>query len=129
MVIMAVKEFGAKKGVGVDIDAERIKESKEAAKKAGVDDKVEFRQEDVFKVKDIGTASVVLLYMGEDLNKQLRPILEKELKPGSRIVSHRFKMGDWKPEETRKIHTKDDWDREDDYEVHLWTVGKKETKK
>jgi uncharacterized protein (TIGR03000 family) len=126
IVIAAVGEkWGAKKGVGVDLDPERIKESKENAKKAGVEDKVEFRMEDVFKVakEEIDQASVVMLYMSNDTNEQLRPILQAKLKPGSRIVSHRFLMGDWKPDKTEKIEID-----EVPYEVHLWTIKPKEEK-
>lgn len=119
MVIMAVRDFGAMRGVGVDIDPDRIKESKEGAVKAGVQDKVEFRQGDVLEIKDLADANVVLLYMGDDLNQRLRPILQKTLKPGSRIVSHRFKMGDWKPLETKVVN--DSYGG--DYEIHLWKIG------
>lgn len=119
MVIAAVKA-GAKKGVGIDIDPAKVKESKENAKRAGVADKVEIRQGDVLKVKDISDASLVLLYMSDDLNLALRPILQKQLKPGSRIVSHRFIMGDWKPEKEITVKGEDG----DEYELKLWIVGK-----
>jgi hypothetical protein len=119
MVITAVKTFKAKRGVGVDIDPVRVKESKEAAKKAGVDDKVAFRQGDVLKVDDISDADVVLLYMGDDINLRLRPILQKTLKKGSRIVSHRFLMGDWAPKQTLKYKGTNGYD----YELHLWVIG------
>lgn len=134
MVIAAVKKGGAKRGVGIDIDPQRIAESKANAKQAGVEDKVEFREGDVLKIPDLSDANVVLLYMGEDLNRQLKPILQKTLKPGSRIVSHRFTMGpDWKPDRTETIKGKDG----DTYLVHLWTIKdakkdepkKEETKK
>jgi uncharacterized protein (TIGR03000 family) len=125
IVITAVKVYGAKRGVGVDIDPERIKESKENAKKAGVDDKVEFRMEDVLNLKDIGDANVVMLYMGDDVNLRLRPILQKTLKPGSRIVSHRFLMGDWKPLKT--ITVTDNYGGE--YDLHLWKIGEEGEKK
>lgn len=120
MVIAAVANFKAKKGVGVDLDPVRIKESKEAADKAGVNDKVEFRVGDVLKIDDLSTGSVILLYMGDDVNLRLRPILQKTLKPGSRIVSHRFLMGDWAPDKTEKFVAEDG----DEYEIHLWTIGK-----
>jgi uncharacterized protein (TIGR03000 family) len=119
IVITAVSKFKAKRGVGVDLDPERIKESKANAKEAGVEDKVEFRMEDVLKLKDIGDASVVLLYMGDDLNLRLRPILQKSLKPGSRIVSHRFTMGDWKPLKTITVRDK----AGAEYQLHLWKIG------
>jgi len=119
MVIAAVKG-GAKRGVGIDIDPAKVKESKENAKRAGVADKVEIREGDVLKVKDISDASVVLLYMSDDLNLALRPILQKQLKPGSRIVSHRFIMGDWKPFKEVTVKGQDG----DEYELKLWIVGK-----
>jgi uncharacterized protein (TIGR03000 family) len=122
IVVSAVKKFGAKKGVGIDLDPERIKESNENAKTAGVEDKVEFRKGDVMKVKDLDKATVVCLYLADELNEQLRPILQKVLKPGTRIVSHRFLMGDWKPEKTKKVTTDTDT-----YRIHLWTIkGDKE---
>src|SRR5262249_16654475 len=96
IVVTAVAKYGANKGVGVDIDPARSKASQFTAKAAGVTEKVEFRQADVLKVKDLDKATVVCLYLGEELNEQLRPLLQKALKPGSRIVSHRFTMGDWK---------------------------------
>jgi uncharacterized protein (TIGR03000 family) len=119
LVITAVKQFGAKRGVGVDIDPERIKDSVANAKKEKVEDKVEFRQEDVLKLKDISDATVVMLYMGEELNQRLRPILQKSLKPGTRIVSHRFGMGDWKPEQSITVTDS----RSQTYRLHLWTIG------
>jgi SAM-dependent methyltransferase len=97
MVITAVKKFGAKHGVGIELKDDLVKQCKAKAKEAGVEDRVEFRQGDVLKVKDLSDATVVLLYMGDDINLRLRPILQKTLKPGSRVVSHRFTMGDWEP--------------------------------
>jgi uncharacterized protein (TIGR03000 family) len=103
LVITAVKKYGAKHGVGVDIDPERIADSNANLKESGLGDKVEFRQGDVLEIKDLSEASVVMLYMSDDLNLQLRPILQKTLKPGSRIVSHRFTMGDWEPAKTETV--------------------------
>ena len=120
MVIAAVKKGGAKKGVGIDIDPKRVEESKESVKKEGVESKIEIREGDVLKVKDISDASVIMLYMGNEMNEALRPILQKQLKPGSRIVSHRFLMGDWKPEHTETITGQDGIK----YDIHLWVVGK-----
>jgi precorrin-6B methylase 2 len=122
LVITAVKKFGAKRGVGVDLDPVRIEESKENAKKAGVTDKVEFRVGDVLKVMDLSDANVVLLYMGDDVNERLKPILQKTLKPGSRVVSHRFLMGDdWPPDQTETVTETDIGD----CDVHLWEIKKK----
>lgn len=124
MVIRAVANHGAKRGVGIDLDGDLVKESKENAKKQKVNDKVEFRKGDVLDVKDLSDASVVLLYMGDDVNLRLRPILQKTLKPGSRIVSHRFTMGDWKPDKTETFTGEDD----EEYTIHLWTIKKMEKK-
>jgi uncharacterized protein (TIGR03000 family) len=119
IVIAAVARFGAKHGVGIDLDPRRIKESKANAARAGVADRVEFRQGDVLQVADLANATVVALYMGDELNLLLRPILQRTLKPGTRIVSHRFTMGDWKPLKT-ETHT----DREgEQYLIHLWKIG------
>jgi SAM-dependent methyltransferase len=93
IVIAAVKEFGAKRGVGVDIDPERIRESNENARKAGVTDRVKFLQQDLFET-DIRDATVVTLYLLPSINLRLRPKLFRELRPGSRVVSHDFDMCD-----------------------------------
>jgi uncharacterized protein (TIGR03000 family) len=121
IVIHAVEKFKAKRGIGVDLDPERIKESKANAKTAGVEDKVAFRVGDVLDIKDLSDADVVMLYMGDDVNLRLRPILQKTLKPGSRIVSHRFLMGDWKPAATEDFTGEDG----DEYQVHLWVIGER----
>ena len=100
-VITAAKKLGAH-GVGVDIDPVRIKESKENAQKGGVADRVKFIEGDLFKT-DISGATVVTLYLLNELNMQLRPKLLRELKPGTRIVSHAFDMGDWEPDEIGQL--------------------------
>jgi SAM-dependent methyltransferase len=97
-VITAAKLFGAR-GVGVDIDPERIKESTENAVKAGVTDRVRFVLGDLFTM-DMSEATVVFLYLLPDLNEQLKPKLLRELKPGSRVISHEFDMGSWKPDDS-----------------------------
>jgi len=121
IVITAVTKYGAKRGVGVDFDPERVKESKENAKKAKTGKLVEFRQGDVLKIKDLSDATVVMLYMGDDINLRLRPILKKTLKPGARIVSHRFTMGDWKPHKTETINSSAGYE----CLVHLWEIKAK----
>lgn len=100
-VVTAALQFGAR-GVGVDIDPERIREARELAKRTGVDDKVRFIEGDLFET-DISEATVVTLYLLTRLNLKLRPKLLKELRPGTRIVSHAFDMGDWKPEKTTNV--------------------------
>jgi len=95
IVVMAAEKFGAL-AVGVDINPERIKEAEENAQKAGVSHRARFVQKDMFEA-DVHEASVVTLYLLTSANMKLRPKLLKELKPGSRIVSQSFDMGDWKP--------------------------------
>ena len=114
IVIAAAKRHGAR-GVGIDIDPERIKEARENARKAGVANRAEFREGDLFAA-DLREASVVTLYLLPSLNLKLRPKLLAELKPGTRIVSHDFDMGDWAPEETIAVDGKT---------VYLWTIPKK----
>jgi ubiquinone/menaquinone biosynthesis C-methylase UbiE len=101
IVIAAAKKHGAR-GVGIDIDPERVKEARANARSAGVSDRVEFREADLFKT-DLSEATVVTLYLLSSVNLQLRPKLLSELKPGTRIVSHAFDMGDWKPLKTEKV--------------------------
>jgi 2-polyprenyl-3-methyl-5-hydroxy-6-metoxy-1,4-benzoquinol methylase len=100
--ITAAKQFGTR-GVGIDIDPDRIKEANENAKTAGVTDKVKFLQQDLFK-SDFSKATVVTLYLLPEINLRLRPQLFKQLKPGTRVVSHAFDMGDWKPEKTLNVN-------------------------
>lgn len=102
-VITAAKKFGAR-GVGIDIDPERIQESYRKAIEAGVADRVRFIKDDLFATQ-IGEATVITLYLLPDLNLKLRPKLFRELKPGSRVVSFVFDMGDWKPDMTRIVRS------------------------
>lgn len=98
IVIAAAREFGAR-GVGVDLDPQRIREARENAVRAGVADRVTFRVQDLFDT-DLREATVVTLFLSPEVNLRLLPKLRQELRPGSRIVSHRFDLGDWKPEKT-----------------------------
>ena len=95
IVITAVRDFKVKKGVGVDIDPVRIKEANTNAKAAGVTDRVAFHQTDLFKF-DFKEASVLTLYLLPEVNLKLRPTILNDLKPGTRVVSHAFTMGDWR---------------------------------
>ena len=116
LVITAAKQYGAR-GVGVDFDLNRVKESQANAAKAGVEQLVEFRQQDALTV-DVSPATVVTLYLLTSSNLKLRPILTKALRPGARIVSHQFGMGDWQPRAQETL-------TEPDGSLHilyLWTV-------
>jgi trans-aconitate methyltransferase len=113
--IAAVKDFGAARATGIDINPERIKEATANLKTAGVGDRVRFLNEDLFEA-NISDATVVTLYLLPSLNLKLQPKLMKELKPGTRIVSHAFDMGDWKPEQTLTVDGK---------MVYFWTIPKR----
>ena len=101
IVIAAARKRGAR-AVGIDIDPARIRESRENARKAGVTKRVEFRQENLFDA-DIREATVVTLYLLPAVNLRLRPKLLADLRPGTRIVSYGFHMGDWKPTATAEV--------------------------
>lgn len=119
-VLIAAVKAGAKKGVGVELDPKKVEESKDNIKKAGLEKQITVTEGDALKA-DYSEATVVMLYMGNEFNNLLRPILEKQLKPGTRIVSHRFVMGDWMPDKTIKVTGADG----DEYTLHLWTVKEK----
>ncbi|MGE4064769.1 MAG: cyclopropane-fatty-acyl-phospholipid synthase family protein [Rhodospirillaceae bacterium] len=101
LVISAVRDFGAKKGVGVDIDPVRIKEANANAKGGGVADRVAFHQQDLFKF-DFTEATVLTMYLLPDMIAKLRPQLVA-MKPGTRIVAHDFSIPDWEPEKTDHV--------------------------
>lgn len=111
IVIAAARDFSAR-GVGVELDKELVAESVKHAKEAGVTDRVSFVQEDFFRV-DLRDATVVTVYLLPELNVRLAPKFLKELKPGSKIVSHRWEMGKWKPDLTLKGYGTT---------VYLWVV-------
>jgi cyclopropane fatty-acyl-phospholipid synthase-like methyltransferase len=101
IVIAAAQKYGAR-GVGVDIDPVRIYESEINAKRAGVNRLVTFKLQDALKT-DVSDATVVTLYMLSAINVKLRPLLTKQLRPGARIVSHSFAMGDWDPQQVENF--------------------------
>jgi SAM-dependent methyltransferase len=101
LVITAAKRYGAR-GVGIDIDPQRISESRANARQAGVTDRVQFLQQDLFEA-DIHEATVVTLYLLPKLNVQLRPKLLRDLRPGTRVVSHDFDMAEWQPDQTVQV--------------------------
>jgi SAM-dependent methyltransferase len=104
IVITAAKKYGAR-GVGVDIDPVRIRESNENARKEGVTHLVRFFEKDLFET-DIREATVVALYLFRELNVRLRPKLFRELRPGTRIVSNTYDMGEWRPDDVGRVHMK-----------------------
>ena len=114
IVIAAAARHGAR-GVGVDIDPERIANARLNAARAGVTDRVTFIEQDLFAT-DVSAATVVTLYLGPDLNRRLRPKLQRELRPGTRIVSHDFSMGDWTPDRTIPVQ------QAPGHVVYLWRV-------
>jgi len=121
IVVTAAKKYGVK-AIGFEIDPQRIKESHENIKKAGVENLVEIRQQDIRTV-DLSQASVLTMYLLPEVNLMIRPNIWKQMKPGSRIVSHDFDMGDWKPLKTEEIKDDSSWD----HTLYLWHVeaGKK----
>ena len=116
IVITAAQKFGAR-GVGIDIDPDRVAEATENVKKAGVADRVRIVRGDLFEA-DIKPATVVTLYLLTDLNLKLRPKLLRDLSPGTRVVSHAFSMGDWTPERSVEIQGSN---------VYLWRIPPRKT--
>jgi hypothetical protein len=113
IVISAAKK-GAR-AVGFEIDPDLVKESRENIKKAGVENLAEIRQQDILTV-DLSPASVVTMYLLPDVNLKLRPNVLSQMKPGSRVVSHAFDMGDWKPDKTERVNGRT---------IYLWIVPAK----
>jgi SAM-dependent methyltransferase len=114
IVITAAKKYGAH-AVGIDIDPERIRASEANAKEAGVEKLVSFKLEDAMQA-DVSSATVVTLYLLSSSNEALRPLLTKQLKPGARIVSHAFGMGNWLPEKTELVPHESGFNRT----IYLW---------
>ena len=118
IVIAAAKTYGAR-GVGLDIDPERTREATANANAAGVADKVTFRTEDLFTA-DLSPATVVTLYLSPSVNARLTPKLMKELKPGTRVVSHAFDLPSWKPQQRLVVSERP---------IFLWTVAPATTRR
>lgn len=112
IVNTAAARFGVR-GVGLELDRDLNRRAERAARKAGVSHLVQFRAEDLFKA-DLSTATVVTLYLSPTTNLRLREKLRRELKPGTRVVSHRFDMGDWRPEREVSVGST---------RLFLWTIG------
>jgi len=121
IVITAAKKYGSR-GVGYDLDPKRIEEANENARTAGVTDRVRFVQQDLFEA-DLSQATVVTLYLLPKVNLKLRPKLLKELKPGTRIVSHNYGLGDWDPIKTETLKSPTG-----EHHVFYWVVPKAGTK-
>jgi uncharacterized protein (TIGR03000 family) len=127
MLIAAVEDFKAKRAKGTDIDPKMVKTGQDAVKAAKLEDKITVKEGDALKLgaEDLKDVSVVMLYMGNELDIRLRPALWEHLKPGSRVVSHRFIMGDWKPDKSITVTREGDYGVEDFY-LHVWTITGKE---
>ncbi|HWP17951.1 MAG TPA: class I SAM-dependent methyltransferase [Burkholderiaceae bacterium] len=118
LVVTAAKKYGAR-GVGIDLDPQRIAEAKSNAKSAGVSRQVDFRVGDLFK-SDVSEATVVTLYLLPEVNRRLRPQLWKQLPVGARVVSHDFDMGpEWPPERTERVGHKT---------IYYWTITEAQKK-
>lgn len=123
ITIAAVKDFKAKRGLGIDFNPERLKDCEKRVKELKLTEdeikKVTFKQGDVLKMtpEDFKDVDVVTMYLLPEVNLKLRPILQKGLKPGARIVSHDFNMGDWKADKEEKVTV----DR--DHTIYLWTIA------
>ena len=115
IVVTAARDLKVKKGVGVDLDPVRIAEANENAKKAGVTDRVTFHRGDLFQM-DFKEATVLTMYLLPEVNLKLRPKILDEMKPGSRVVSHAFTMGDWQPDKHEVVDSRN---------IYLWIVPAK----
>lgn len=111
IVVAAAQKFGAR-AMGFDLDPQRIREASENAKQAGVGDRAKFFEKNLFEV-NVSEANVVTLYLLQTVNEKLKPTLQKQLKPGSRVVSHTFTMGDWKPDKEIEISGR---------RLYLWVI-------
>jgi SAM-dependent methyltransferase len=115
ILIAAARDRGAR-GVGLEIDPALVAQSTERARRLGLADRLSFRQQDLFEA-DLAPATVVTLYLSPDLNRRLRAKLLRELRPGARIVSHSFDMGDWAPARTLQVGS-----HEGSHTLYLWVV-------
>lgn len=125
IVVAAAREYGAR-AVGIDINPERIKEARENAKKEGVEKLVRFEENDLFEA-DIHEASVVTLFLLPNINLKLRPKLLADLKPGTRVVSNTFDMGDWKADKEAVVDNSEEYSYLS-HQLYLWVVPAKDSK-
>ena len=127
IVIAAAKIYGAR-GVGIDIDPDRIREAKENARKAGVENLVRFEENDLFQA-NFREATVVTLFLLPSVNLKLRPKLLQDLRPGTRVVSNTFDMGDWRPEKEQSLPgANDDEAAYLSHKFFLWTIPERDGK-
>ena len=119
IVITAAKKYGVK-AVGFEIDPELLQKSRETIRKEGLERLAEIREQDILTV-DLSPASVVTMYLLPEVNLKLRPAVLRQLKPGSRVVSHDFDMGDWKPLKVEHVKDSSGWD----HTIYLWRIEKK----
>lgn len=113
VLILAAQKYGAR-GVGVELDPRLVEISRQVAREGEVADRVTFIEGDLFTT-DISNATVVTLYLSPSVNRRLEPKLKQELRPGTRIVSHQFRIGDWAPDQT--VHVEDEGT-----DLFLWTI-------
>jgi uncharacterized protein (TIGR03000 family) len=118
-ITIAAVRAGASRAICVDLDAQRAEESRANVQRAGLASRIDVRQGDALDVKDLSDVTVVLLYMGDHFNMLIRPVLWRMLRPGARVVSHRFLMGDWQPDKTETVQSIDGGEL---YDLHLWTI-------
>jgi len=127
IVIAAAKTYGAR-GVGIDIDPDRIQEARENAKKAGVENLVRFEENDLFQA-NFREATVVTLFLLPSINLKLRPKLLQDLKPGTRVVSNTFDMGNWRPEKEQALPGADDDEIGSlSHKFFLWKIPRRDGK-
>jgi uncharacterized protein (TIGR03000 family) len=117
-ITIAAVKGGAKRGIGIDIDPERVEESRANVKAAGLENRIDIRLGDALDIRDLSAATVVFLYMGDHFNMLIRPILWRDLPVGARVVSHRFTMGDWEPDKTVTVTSNEGGE----YDLHLWVI-------
>ena len=117
-ITIAAMRAGAQRAICIDIDADRAKESRANVEAAGMAEKIDVRHGDALDLKDLSEVTVVFLYMGDHFNMLIRPVLWRDLPVGSRIVSHRFTMGDWAPDRTLSFNSAEGGI----YDLHLWTI-------
>lgn len=115
-IVIAAAKLGAR-GVCVDIDPQRIRESRANAERAGVTERIRFLEQDLFET-EIGDATVVTLFLWPSVNERLKPKLRRELRPGTRVVSYVHSMGDWRPGETLNVES-----AHGSRQVFLWIIG------